>query len=154
MKPSLPALLSAALVLLSIAPGCEADSNAIVEEAASESASATLHGRYRFVLDEARRTELHAELATRLSGADLEQAKRAVDEEVAASVVEFTRDGRFRSLVADQVLVDAAVKVSAVGDDHYRVSGLDRDILVHLEDGDLLVMADPQKGELTFERLR
>jgi hypothetical protein len=154
MNTSLPALLAAALLVLCSSTGCNPDPNESVEEAATEASTAALQGRYRFVLDEARRTKLHGELATKLSGAELEQAKRAIDEEVATSIIEFTQDGRLRSLVADQVLFDEAVKIAPLGDGHFLVTGNDKEIRVDLEDGDLLVMHDPQKGDLTFERLR
>jgi hypothetical protein len=154
MKTTLPTLLSVALFVLASASGCNDEPNENVEDTSAESSTAALHGRYRFVLDEARRTKLHAELASKLSGAELDQAKRAIDEEVATSIVEFTKDGRFRSLVADQVLIDAAVTIEALGDDRFQVKSPEKDLLVQLEDGDLLVMQDPKKGDLTFERLR
>jgi hypothetical protein len=52
------------------------------------------------------------------------------------------------------VLFDEAVKIAPLGDGHFLVTGNDKEIRVDLEDGDLLVMHDPQKGDLTFERLR
>jgi hypothetical protein len=154
MKTELSSLLSVACLVVSSFVGCVSDATENVEDAAAEASTAALHGRYRFVLDEARRTKLHAELASKLKGDELEQAKRAIDEEVATSIVEFTSDGRFRSLVADQVLIDAAIRVESLGNGRFQVNGPDKEILVHIEEGDLLVMEDPQKGELTFERIR
>lgn len=152
MNKILAALFSATVLSL---VGCAAEAPEVDDDAQSQvRAEETLTGRYRFVFNEARRQEIYAELAKNLSGPELEKAKQEADDEARASVVEFTKDDRFRSLIGDQVLIDAACEIKPLGDGRFLVESADKKINVRLEDGDLLVMEDPRKGELTFERIR
>ena len=143
-------VLNAALVV-----GCTHEApETLDQEVATMKTSESVTGRYRFVLNEARREAIYAELAKKFSGAELEEAKREVNEEAEASVVEFTEDSRFRSLIGETVLIDAACEIKSLGDGRFYVTSADKKLQVRLEEGDLLVMEDPEKGELTFERVR
>lgn len=152
MNKTLAALFSAAV--LSVV-GCAAEAPEVDDDVQSQVKSEeTLTGRYRFVFNEKRRQEIYADLAKKFSGEELETAKKEVDEEAGASVVEFTKDSRFRSLIGEQVLIDAVCEIKPLGDGKFLVESADKKIEVRLEDGDILVMDDPRKGELTFERVQ
>ena len=152
MNKTLAAILSATVLSL---VGCAADAPDVDDDAQSQVKSEeTLTGRYRFVFNEARRQVIYADLAKELSGEELEKARREVDAEAGASVVEFTKDSRFRSLIGEQVLIDAVCEIKSLGDGKFLVESAEKKINVRLEDGDLLVMDDPRKGELTFERIQ
>ncbi len=152
MNTTVAAILSAAI--LSFA-GCAAEAPEVDDDVQSQvRTEETLTGRYRFVFNEARRQEIYADLAKKFSGEELAKAKQEVDAEAGASVVEFTKDSRFRSLIGEQVLIDAVCEIKPLGDGKFLVESAEKKINVRLEDGEILVMDDPRKGELTFERIK
>jgi len=122
------------------------------EEAAATLAS-KLNGKYKFVFDDARRGTMVADLQKRFSGEELAAAKRELDDEADVSVLEF-RDGRFISWIGDKAIADGSYEVEVVGPDTLTISMNGKSTQLAFAHDDTIVISDPQKGELTFERVK
>ncbi len=135
--------------------GCSGDPHEWSESAVeAEDSRASLPGRYRFVFDDARKQAVYAELGQRLGGAELEAAKREADVEAAQSVIEFTHDGRFISRIGDKVILEAGFSSEPNEDGSLTLHMGERQTTLRFDSEDRIVISDPKKGELSFERLR
>jgi hypothetical protein len=153
MKIRSIAVFAATIVALT-AIGCESES---VEpeptEQAEQSLVKQLNGKYKFVFDDARRAAVFAELESRLSGDELATAKREADEEADVSVLEF-QDGRFVSWIGDKAIADNSYEATPQGADTLLISMGGRTTTLVFAHHDTIVINDPKKGELTFERIK
>jgi hypothetical protein len=112
-------------------------------------------GKYQFVWEGDRKAEVYAELAKKLSGAELEAAKREADEEAAASHLEFDADGVFHSYIGKNEIGTWKYELEPVDATTVRLKkpGTDEAVTVELEN-DTIIINDPRKGPLTFRRTK
>jgi len=125
-------------------------------ESSEEAISApSIVGKYQFVWEGDRKAEVYAELAKKLSGAELEAAKREADEEAAASHLEFGADGVFHSYIGNSEIGTWKYEVQPVDATTIKLKkpGTDEAVTVELEN-DTIVIDDPKKGPLTFRRVK
>ena len=150
------AILVAAMVLSGSAMGC-GSSRASDEHAAEAKAAITaqsLAGKWKFVYTDARRAAIEAQLAQKISDATaLAEAKKEAADEAAASEIEFTADGTFKSRISGEVILEATY--NAVPNDHgldvtMRVGGNNQSTSVDFPNETTIVIHDPNKGPLTF----
>lgn len=146
--------LAALLVSLAsfAAVGCTTDDPAL--DTASEAVSqASLVGTYQFEIGAERRRALRAELAKKLSGAQLEAAYAELDAEALASRLVFGDDGVFVSLIGAREIAREpyTVRTGDAGDFLVGIGG--KEARVELVDGELLRIHDPEKGVLEFRRV-
>jgi hypothetical protein len=153
MKFRFIAIVAASVATLA-AMGCNSES---VEPEATEQAEQSvvkqLNGKYKFVFDDARRAAVFAELESRLSGDELAVAKREADEEADVSVLEF-QDGRFVSWIGDKAIADNTYEATPQGADTLLIAMGGRTTRLVFAHDDTIVINDPKKGELTFERIK
>lgn len=135
------------------AAGCSVEPSV---ESNDEAISApSIVGKYQFVWEGDRKAEVYAELAKKLSGAELEAAKREADEEAAASHLEFGADGVFHSYIGDAEIGTWKYEVQPVDATTIKVEkpGAEEAVTIHFEN-DAIVIEDPKKGPLTFRRVK
>ncbi len=138
--------LGLAAVGCSVEPATESAEEAIT--------TPSIVGKYQFVWEGERKAAVYAQLAEKLSGPELEAAKREADAEAAASHLEFGADGVFHSFIGDEEIgtwsyelepVDATTAtLTKRGGESVTVRFQNDDIIIH----------DPKKGPLTFRRVR
>ncbi|MBL8740691.1 MAG: hypothetical protein JNK04_06350 [Myxococcales bacterium] len=120
---------------------------------AEQSLVKQLNGKFKFVFDDARRAAVFADLESRLSGEALATAKREADEEADVSVLEFD-DGRFVSWIGDKAIADMRYEAKEQGPDSLLITMGEKTTTLEFADADTIVIHDPKKGELTFERIK
>jgi len=150
MKRSL-ALALALAITLPFAAACAVD--APTEAAEDAVTTPVIVGKYAFVWDGARKAEVYAELEKKLSGAELDAAKRDADKEAAESWIEFGADGTFRSYIGDKEIATQAYAVEAEDDDSTVIAMKGKTARIRFLGESKIVIPDPGKGELTFERM-
>ncbi|NUP09928.1 MAG: hypothetical protein HOW73_28100 [Polyangiaceae bacterium] len=153
----------AAVGALCLAACADVDSQQDLAEDTEESAQtitlADITGKWQFVYDDARRTAVEAELSKKITDpAERAKAFAEAEKEAAASEVEFTSDGQYVSRVyGEEILRVAKLDVGrAEGKTLHikaEVRGRTLSIPVTLADENMLVMADPAKGNLAFRRV-
>ncbi len=139
--------LSLCAAACSVEPAVDSSEEAIAEP--------SIVGKYQFVWEGDRKAEVYAELAKKLSGAELEAAKREADEEAAASHLEFGADGVFHSYIGENEIGTWKYEVEPIDATTVKLSkpGSDDSVTVHFEN-DTIVIDDPRKGPLTFRRTK
>lgn len=152
MKQIAAILCLSVSVSLSVLAGC-AHTDESAQDVSQAIEKTGITGAYRFVFEGDRKKAVLSELEKSLQGAALEEAKLEAEKEAEESVIEFTKDGRFVSKIGSQVIVDEAVDVEEIGAGVYRMSSGTRTTKVELLDGDTLLILDPEKGTLKFERI-
>ena len=146
-----PHRLALALALIVALPACSVESPTATDEEAL--AASSLVGKYHFVWEGARRAEVYRALESKLSGADLEQAKREADAEAKASWIELAEDGTFHSWIGDEEIATAKYSIEAEDSDGVTLGMNGRSVRVRVEE-DRITILDPDKGELVFRRQR
>ena len=74
-------------------------------------------------------------------------------EEADVSVLEF-QQGRFISWIGDKAIADSSYGVEVVGPDTLTISMNGKSTQLVFAHDDTIVRSDPQKGALTFERIK
>lgn len=124
-------------------------------ESSEEAMSApSIVGKYQFVFEGDRKAEVYAELAKKLSGAELEAAKREADEEAAASHLEFGADGVFHSYIGEAEIGSWKYEVQPVDGTTIKVRKAESEAVTIQFENDKIVIEDPKKGPLTFRRVK
>lgn len=115
-----------------------------------------LVGTWQFVYTPERRADVEKMLAEKTSDpAELEKAKRASEEEAAASEVEFTADREYISRIGSEVIMSAKYEAKPDGASTLVLNplGSDMKIRIDVDDAhDTITMHDPKKGALQFTR--
>lgn len=150
---SIRAMVLGLSVSLSLsAAGCSVEPS--VESSEDAITAPSIVGKYQFVFEGARKAEVYAELAEKLSGADLEAAKREADEEAAASHLDFGADGVFHSYIGGKEIGTWKYEVEAIDATTVTLSKPEGDSVTVKFENDSIVINDPRKGPLTFRRVK
>jgi hypothetical protein len=141
----------AALSTACAADGPDPDVDAKVG-AENEASPAQLAGRYRFVFEAARKEAIREQLSKKVSGPELEQAMKEAQEEADASVLEFGKGGHFVSWIGDKAILEGDYVAVPAGASGYDVTISGKTVHVAMPDEDTIIVSDPDKGPLKFER--
>jgi hypothetical protein len=149
--------------VLGALPACIGESSPVSPDGAQAEATTgisddALEGKWQFVYDDAIRSRVETQLAAKIQDpAKLADAKRAAAAEADASFMEFTEEGELISWVEGAVHFRAPYRVVETGSEGLVLAmtkdGREKTTSVAVRD-DRIVISDPEKGPLTFRRVR
>lgn len=128
-------------------------------QAAERSTQSAIVGKWQFVFTDSARRGHDERLAKEISDPDqLAKAKVDAEKEASQSVIEFTEEGEYLSWVLGELIFQAPFTASDASKNSVRLTmkagDKEKSTTVTMNGADEIVIDDPNKGPLTFRRIK